>query len=287
MKNFILFIAMLCITITTTFAQRETVEKKLRVTDNFRYTATTPDSGKVLMAVDAQGNSIWQSVAAIGPCCFPDTLTPGYIVLPNCTTVTNNRNELLIVTPDAQITSTACDTLQYLYIDTVVANYLELLNGGFIPLAGTDSLKPVTGDILYAKNYDHWALEYRDPNEQLDKTGIYLDDGNFSFRGISGNNFINFGFGGTLDGFTISTNSFDSIPTFFGITGDDYFGANYTDFTYIQKKYVDDNSPIITSGSGAPATTPAKIGDLYIDTSNRKLYFAVGTTNSGDWEISN
>lgn len=45
-------------------------------------------------------------------------------------------------------------------------------------------------------------------------------------------------------------------------------------------------APLISSGSGAPATTPTKLGDVYIDT-NGDAYIAVGTTSSADWQISN
>lgn len=41
------------------------------------------------------------------------------------------------------------------------------------------------------------------------------------------------------------------------------------------------------SGVAAPAVTPRYVGDLFIDTSARKLYFAVGTASSADWEIAN
>jgi len=43
----------------------------------------------------------------------------------------------------------------------------------------------------------------------------------------------------------------------------------------------------VTSGAGAPASTPIKIGDIYVDISNKKLYFAVGTSSSADWIIAN
>ena len=46
-------------------------------------------------------------------------------------------------------------------------------------------------------------------------------------------------------------------------------------------------TPTISSGSGAPGTTPTKVGDIYVDTSGKKLYIATGTTNSGDWTITN
>ena len=43
----------------------------------------------------------------------------------------------------------------------------------------------------------------------------------------------------------------------------------------------------VSSGSGAPATTPSAIGQMYVDTNGKKIYFATGTTNSGDWTIVN
>ena len=44
---------------------------------------------------------------------------------------------------------------------------------------------------------------------------------------------------------------------------------------------------IITSGTSAPATTPNKVGDIFIDTSAKKLYFATGNSSSADWTIAN
>lgn len=45
--------------------------------------------------------------------------------------------------------------------------------------------------------------------------------------------------------------------------------------------------PTISSGTSAPASTPGKVGDTYIDTSAKKLYFATGTSSSADWTIAN
>lgn len=45
-------------------------------------------------------------------------------------------------------------------------------------------------------------------------------------------------------------------------------------------------SPNVTSGSGAPTTTPVKIGDVYIDTATPALYYAKGTASSADWVLS-
>lgn len=45
--------------------------------------------------------------------------------------------------------------------------------------------------------------------------------------------------------------------------------------------------PTISSGAGAPASTPTKVGDIYIDTTGDDAYVAVGTASSADWEKTN
>ena len=47
------------------------------------------------------------------------------------------------------------------------------------------------------------------------------------------------------------------------------------------------NQPTTSTGTAAPTTTPTKIGDQYVDTTNKKIYFATGTTASTDWTIVN
>jgi len=47
------------------------------------------------------------------------------------------------------------------------------------------------------------------------------------------------------------------------------------------------NSPTISTGTAAPLSTPTKVGDIYVDTTNKKLYFAAGTSSSADWIIAN
>lgn len=42
----------------------------------------------------------------------------------------------------------------------------------------------------------------------------------------------------------------------------------------------------ILSGSGAPATTPTKIGQHYIDTTNGNSYISTGTSSSADWKLT-
>ena len=43
----------------------------------------------------------------------------------------------------------------------------------------------------------------------------------------------------------------------------------------------------VTSGIAAPIIIPSKIGNMYVDTINRKLYFATGTSSSSDWVLLN
>lgn len=60
-------------------------------------------------------------------------------------------------------------------------------------------------------------------------------------------------------------------------------GADVTDATNVSAA----GAPIISSGAGVPASTPSKVGDIYIDTTNDDAYIAVGTASSVDWERSN
>jgi hypothetical protein len=46
-------------------------------------------------------------------------------------------------------------------------------------------------------------------------------------------------------------------------------------------------SPTISSGTSAPATTPTKVGDMFVDTTGKKIYVATGVSSSGDWTILN
>jgi len=47
----------------------------------------------------------------------------------------------------------------------------------------------------------------------------------------------------------------------------------------------DDAALVATNGVGLPVTTPAYIGQFYVDTSAPSLYCAKGTASSADWFI--
>ena len=50
---------------------------------------------------------------------------------------------------------------------------------------------------------------------------------------------------------------------------------------------LDTEKPTISSGGAAPVSTPGKVGDIYVDTVNLKLYFAAGIASSADWIAAN
>lgn len=46
-------------------------------------------------------------------------------------------------------------------------------------------------------------------------------------------------------------------------------------------------APVIGTGIVAPTSVPQKVGDMYVDIVNKKIYSATGTTTSGDWTVLN
>lgn len=43
---------------------------------------------------------------------------------------------------------------------------------------------------------------------------------------------------------------------------------------------------LISSGSGAPGTTPSRVGEVYIDTTADEAYISTGTASSADWTLT-
>lgn len=53
-------------------------------------------------------------------------------------------------------------------------------------------------------------------------------------------------------------------------------------------KVIDSNAfsgySAVSSGAGAPGSTPAAVGNIYVDTTNLIIYVATGTSSSSDWK---
>lgn len=51
-------------------------------------------------------------------------------------------------------------------------------------------------------------------------------------------------------------------------------------------KVIDSNSLVnlMSTGAGAPASTPSAVGLFYVDTTNKVLYVSMGTSSSADWK---
>jgi len=45
-------------------------------------------------------------------------------------------------------------------------------------------------------------------------------------------------------------------------------------------------APQVTTGAGAPGSTPTQEGDIYVDTTNDVSYIAAGTASSADWKLA-
>lgn len=105
--------------------------------------------------------------------------------------------------------------------------------------------------------------------------------GNTSFFSMNGSgasfNYNDNEFNAELTGYRVVL---DGTNTF---TYDADYSANYTSLSLITRG----DAPAIETGTSAPGSTPVKVGDIYVDTSAKKLYFATGTSSSADWTIAN
>lgn len=60
---------------------------------------------------------------------------------------------------------------------------------------------------------------------------------------------------------------------------DDFLSADWNSMVTDQK-----TRAIRTTGAGAPSSAPDNIGDIYVDTTNNKVYMAMGTSAASDWK---
>ena len=141
--------------------------------------------------------------------------------------------------------------------------------GGYIPIPGTDVGNPVTGDIEVDGETDGIGFVQNFTSDNIiNKISFKIDQGLYMYSedtnlGAKGT-IISFAGGARLryeddNGFMQLSSTqgagivIDSNRVgFLGLTGADYFGANYDDTTYVQKKYVD------------TAVVPLKYGDILL-----------------------
>jgi hypothetical protein len=136
-------------------------------------------------------------------------------------------------------------------------------NLGVIPLSGTTAGNPVSGDIevsdgVYIKS--KWDVDFTD-----NFTHLFFEEGLEILNKINGdttlfktNSSINFIISG------------DNV-NFKGISGGAYYGANYTDNTYVQKKYVDDGLAAIRKSAYKTADETVNNTTVYVDDADMRV----------------
>ncbi len=60
---------------------------------------------------------------------------------------------------------------------------------------------------------------------------------------------------------------------------DDFLSGDWNSMVTDQK-----SRSKVSTGAGAPSSTPTMAGAIYIDTTNKKMYIAMGTSSSSDWK---
>ncbi len=60
---------------------------------------------------------------------------------------------------------------------------------------------------------------------------------------------------------------------------DDFLSSDWNAMVTDQK-----TRSVSSSGAGVPSSTPSSIGDIYVDTTNLKVYVATGISSSADWK---
>lgn len=118
--------------------------------------------------------------------------------------------------------------------------------------------------------------------DKIDSTGALVDlaDPSGASAGqilvvnatLDGYDFGNLPSGGSANLEDLATNSGTLADLNAAITGDSVQSATVT--------------PEISSGNGAPASTPGKVGDIYVDTDTPAFYYADGNASSADWNLT-
>jgi len=96
-----------------------------------------------------------------------------------------------------------------------------------------------------------------------------------------------------LEDLTLRSDSISTQGTLISTVGSDMTPFTIASTGFVTNLNVDmvdgvhaSSLPIITTGTSAPSSNPTKAGDIYVDTSAKKLYFATSTASAG-WTIAN
>lgn len=154
-----------------------------------------------------------------------------------------------------------------------VDNTINRSGGGdFIPLAGTEVGSPVTGDIEFGN-----GITFQNKLFSGDAEILFDNDSNL-FILSKGTAYVRFDVGGinlfsnqgtynsSLNLYETGLSISSDDPTSKGISGDIYYGANYDENTYVQKRYVDEVLPQVSNDfidDAAAATGGIEVGGLY------------------------
>src|SRR5690606_8447071 len=122
-----------------------------------------------------------------------------------------------------------------------------------IPLSGTEVGSPVTGGIVSEASIE--AISFIVPSYDVNNVVEIIDDGGTGLISVKatdtnyGTSIYSDGLSNDVNGITklfyramddLSWRIQSSMPSFRGLDSNTYYGANYTDNTYVQKKYVDE-----------------------------------------------
>jgi hypothetical protein len=137
-------------------------------------------------------------------------------------------------------------------------------NLGVIPLSGTTVGNPVTGDVEFANFQSLYQL---DASEEYEAKFTF-EDGRPAIRVRQTT--------GTLYSAVLSIDSnvlsiVSDDPNFRGLEGISYYGANYNDNSYVQKKYVDDGLSAIRKSAYKTADETVNNTTVYVDDADMRV----------------
>jgi hypothetical protein len=115
------------------------------------------------------------------PCCVPDTIDLNFITT-QCTTVTSNRWRPVITDSLGRASTTACDTISYLYVDSLVSDYLQNINGGSNEILFYNTAGKISSDAkLTFNNLLEQFIITKEQSQINTEFNCNLDNGTLSY----------------------------------------------------------------------------------------------------------